>query len=325
MKMKKIRESVLLTAVLALGSVCGLSAQRVEPIAFGDFEQWVTREIKESALLGGKTKMVYAIAPTRYIKGNTAYKNMGGSPWASSNVMANVMGVVKTSNTVRPEKRADGGTCARMETVIEDCCVLGLMNLHVLVSGSIFLGEIDEPIRSTNDPYSKMEMGIPFTKRPVRLIFDYKYKASPDDFRTQSTGFSPRKKLPGRDSAEVYILLQHRWEDADGNVYAHRVGTGRERYVKSTPDWVNGHSIPIYYGDITGKSFYKPYMGLISEESAYYCRNSKGKLVPVIEVGWGAADEPVTHMLVMASATCGTAYVGGLGSVFWIDNVALGY
>ena len=66
-------------------------------------------------------------------------------------------------------------------------------------------------------------------------------------------------------------------------------------------------------------------MGLIPEESAYYCRNSKGKLVPVIEVGWGKPDEAVTHMLVMASATCGTAYVGGLGSVFWIDNIALGY
>ena len=62
-----------------------------------------------------------------------------------------------------------------METVIEDCRVLGMMNLHVLVSGSIFLGEVNEPIRSTSNPYGKMEMGIPFTKRPVRLIFDYKY------------------------------------------------------------------------------------------------------------------------------------------------------
>ena len=88
------------------------------------------------------------------------------------------------------------------------------------MSGSIFLGEVNEPIRSTSNPYGKMEMGIPFTKRPVRLIFDYKYKASPDDFRTESTGFSSRKQLAGRDSAEVYILLQHRWEDEDGNVYA---------------------------------------------------------------------------------------------------------
>ena len=247
----------VLCGVLAVENAC---AQHVEPLAFADFEHWVTREIKESALLGGKTKTVYAIAPTRHIQGNKAYKNMGGSPWASSNVMANVMGVVKASNTVRPEKREGGGTCACMETVIEDCCVLGMMNLHVLVSGSIFLGEVNEPIRSTNSPYSKMEMGIPFTKRPTRLIFDYKYKASPDNFRTQSTGFSARKQLPGRDNGEVYILLQHRWEDADGNVYAHRVGTGRERYGKSSAGWVNGHSIPIHYGDITDKPFYKSFL-----------------------------------------------------------------
>ena len=167
--MKKMRKLSLFIILLGLLEPVSLRAQHVEPIAFGDFEHWVTREIKESALLGGKTKTVYAIAPTQYIKGNKAYRNMGGSPWASSNVMANVMGIVKTSNTVRPEKRQDGGTCACMETVIEDCRVLGMMNLHVLVSGSIFLGEVNEPIRSTSNPYGKMEMGIPFTKRPVRF------------------------------------------------------------------------------------------------------------------------------------------------------------
>ena len=108
-------------------------------------------------------------------------------------------------------------------------------------------------------------------------------------------------------------------------MYARRVGTGTERYVKRTHDWVNGHSVPIHYGDITDKPFYKSYMGLIPEDKSYYCRNSKGDMVPVIEVGWGEADEPVTHMLVMASATCGTAYIGGLGNTFWIDNMALGY
>ncbi len=302
-----------------------VSAQRIEPIPFGDFENWVTREIKESKLLGGQTKLVYAIAPTQYVKGNIAYKNESESPWASSNIMANVMGVIKASNTVRPERRETGGTCACMETVMEHCCVLGMMNLHVTVSGSIFLGEVNEPIRSTHSPYSKMEMGIPFTGHPVKLRYDYKYKASPDNFRTLSTGFSPRKEVPGRDSAEVYILLQHRWEDEDGNVYARRVGTGRERYVESSQGWVNNHSIPIYYGDITKQPYYQSFMGLIPEEKSYYCRNSKGKMVPVVEVGWGQPDEPVTHMLVMASATCGTAYIGGLGSIFWIDNLALEY
>ena len=30
---------------------------------------------------------------------------MGGSPWGTSNVMAKVMGIVKTNNTVYKEKR----------------------------------------------------------------------------------------------------------------------------------------------------------------------------------------------------------------------------
>lgn len=138
-----------------------------------------------------------------------------------------------------------------------------------------FLGEVNEPIRSTSNPYGKMEMGIPFTKRPVRLIFDYKYKASPDDFRTESTGFSSRKQLAGRDSAEVYILLQHRWEDEDGNVYARRVGTGRERYIKSTPDWVNGHSVPIHYGDITDKPFTNLIWGLFPKINRIIAETAK--------------------------------------------------
>ena len=93
-----MRKLSLFIILLGLLEPVSLRAQHVEPIAFGDFEHWVTREIKESALLGGKTKTVYAIAPTQYIKGNKAYRNMGGSPWASSNVMANVMGIVKASH-----------------------------------------------------------------------------------------------------------------------------------------------------------------------------------------------------------------------------------
>ena len=315
-----------LSLFMAASSVPFIQAQsHTELIPFGDFENWVTRDISESALLGGKKKQVYAIAPNKHIEGNKAYSNMGGSPWASSNVMANVMGIVKTSNTVFPEDRETGGRCACMKTIIENCKVIGMVNLKVLVSGSIFLGNVHEPIRSTNDPYSKMDMGIPFTKRPKSLIFDYKVKATGDNYRTLSTGFSSMKKVAGKDSAEVYILLQHRWEDADGNVYAHRVGTGRERFVNSTSGWVNNHVMPVYYGDITKHSFYKPYMGLIPEDKCYYCQNSKGKIVPVHEVGWGKEDEEVTHMLVMASSACGTAYLGSIGNMFWIDNIRLGY
>lgn len=77
------------------------------------------------------------------------------------------------------------------------------------------------------------------------------------------------------------------------------------------------------YGDITHKEGYKPYMGLIPSEKSYYARNSKGKMVPVHEVGWADASATPTLLLVMASSGCGTAYTGTVGMQFSIDNIAL--
>ena len=142
--------------------------------------------------------------------------------------------------------------------------------------------------------------------------------------RVKSTGLSRKKTLQGRDQAEVYVLLQKRWEDTKGNVYAQRVGTGRERYSKSVP-WTKGHQLPIHYGDITKKPFYKPYMGLLNGEKAYYGYNSKGKLVPVKEVGWAPVGTQPTHVLVMASTSCGEPFVGTEGITMYIDNVAFGF
>lgn len=48
----------------------------VEMLPFGDMDQWVDRQIKESGIIGGNTKNVYEIAPTAVIKGDQPYKNM---------------------------------------------------------------------------------------------------------------------------------------------------------------------------------------------------------------------------------------------------------
>ena len=48
---------------------------------------------------------LYELGPTDTIIGNIAYTNRGGSPWANSNVMAKVAGVVKTNTSVFPERR----------------------------------------------------------------------------------------------------------------------------------------------------------------------------------------------------------------------------
>lgn len=299
------------------------SALTLEKIKFGDFSNWVTRHITESAAIGGNKKTIYAIGPTQTITGNKAYTPGGGSPWGSSNVYAKVSGITKASNTVEPAI-VNGNKMAKLSTKMEHVKVLGIINMDVMVTGTLFLGKIREPISSTKSPYSKMEMGIPYTKRPKALVFDYKVDMPNVNTRVKSTGFGSKKELPGRDQAEVYVLLQKRWEDEKGNIHALRVGTGRERYNKSIP-LTKGHQLAINYGDITKKPFYKPWMGLLNGQKAYYAYNSKGKLVPVQEEGWAPADATPTHVLVMASTTCGEAFVGTEGITMYVDNFAFGF
>lgn len=320
-----MKRKSLLTLILVAAVAMIASSQRREAIPYADFEQWVTRNMTESILLGGSDRTIYAIAPNDTIDGAIAYRNMGSSPWATSNAYANIVGIKKASCTVVPQLRTDGDNCARLDSKLEVVRVLGLVDIEVLVSGSIYLGELYEPIRSVNNPYGKMTMGIPFTKRPNRLVFDYNLQMSKNGNRIYSTGLSPKKVVQGPDSAEVYILLQRRWEDEDGNVYAHRVGTGRERFTQSTNGWVNGYTINVNYGDISGEAYFRPYMDLLNGTRSYSCMNSKGKIVPIEEVAWGAPDEEITHMLVMASAGCGTAFVGAEGTTLLVDNFYLEY
>lgn len=321
----RIKRIILGTAAAALCSTITMKAEKVVPISYGDMEHWVTREITESGIIGGKTKTVYEIGTTQTIKGEKPYVPTGGSPWETSNVMAKVVGVVKTSNSVFPDNRPTGGKCCKLTTIMEQCKALGIVNIEVLVSGSIFLGRMFEPIKSTKSPYSKMEMGIPFTQRPSALQFDYKVEMPTNSDRLYAPGFGRQKTLPGSDNSEVYILLQRRWEDKQGNIYAKRVGTGRERYNKSTGGWKNGHRIKVKYGDISADADYKDFMGLLPKERSYYARNSKGEMKPVWEVGWDSPDATPTHMLVMASAGCGEAYIGTPGLTLWVDNIALVY
>ena len=309
-----------LSVVLADGD--GVTSANVVPFAYGDMDNWIVREIHESGIIGGNTKWLYELGPSDTIVGNTAFRNMGGSPWATSNVMAKVAGVVKTNTSVFPEKRGDG-MCARMETRYESVKVFGLVDIEVIAAGSVFLGTVHEPIKGTKNPQAMLQSGVPFSKKPKALRFDYKVKAAPEKNRVRSTGFSRKSTVAGQDSLAVILLLQKRWEDAEGNVYSKRVGTMVQRYTESTPDWVNDATYPILYGNITSKPEYKPYMRIQVEER--YTLNSKGKSVPIQEVGWAEPGEAPTHMVLQFTSSHGGAYIGSPGNTFWIDNVELIY
>lgn len=316
-------KTLMLVSLPALLMSSRADALTLEKIKYGDFSQWVTRDITESKVLGGNTKRVYAVGPTKHITGNYEYHPEGGTPWASSNVYAKVSGVVKASNSVEPAV-LHGNKVAKLQAKMEHVKVLGLLNMDVMVAGTLYLGKLNEPVTSTSAPFSKMAMGMPYRKSPKALVYDFRVDMPNVNTRVKSTGLSRKKTLQGRDQAEVYVLLQYRWEDNNGNVYAQRVGTGRERYSKSIP-WTVGHQLPIHYGDITKKPFYKPWMGLLNGEKAYYGYNSKGKLVPVKEVGWAPIGTQPTHVLVMASTSCGEPFVGTEGLTMYIDNIAFGF
>ena len=318
----KTSKSNFITILAVLLPFLNIAAQKetTELIAYGNMDTWMVRQIKESKMIGGNTRYLYEIASGDTLV-DKAYKNTD-SPWAVSSVLAKVKGITKTSITVFPEKRGHG-SCARLETRIETCRVLGLFNINVLASGTIFLGEMVEPITGTDNPQSKLVTGIPYTKRPKALQYDY--KVSTGGLCIQSTGFSKQKKLDRKDMAEVQILLQNRWEDKYGNVYAKRVATGWERFDKSVENWQNGHKLKIHYGDISSKSFYAPYMGLKNGEHAYYTHNSKGQMVPIRETIWAIPSEKVTHIVLQFSSSNGGAYTGNIQSRFWVDNVKLVY
>ena len=298
-----------------------LHAQRIERIPFGDFERWTTRHIKESAIIGGETKAIYVPGPEETIEGNKAY-DYSRAPWSTSNAYAKVSGVTKASLSVEPDKGQDG-RCARLSTVMESCRVAGLVDIQALVTGSIFWGRTYEPISGVSNPYANMDWGIPFTGHPSAVILDYKAFLPASGKLTTGTTFG-KKEIPGEDPCQVMLILQKRWEDAEGRIHALRVGTAFYR-IGSTCDWVKDYRIPVRYGDIRGSSFYRPYMALIGGEKALYATNSKGKKVPILEEGWAEEGTLCTHAIMqISSGSCG-AFTGEVGNILWVDNLRLEY
>lgn len=293
-------------------------------LKYSNFDTWVTRSVKESAIIGGKTKTIQEIGPELTWDGKKPYVNAGGSPWATSNIMAKVAGVVKTNASVFREARGSG-SCAKLMTHVVGVKVLGLINIHVLAAGSVYLGDMVEPITSSSNPMRWLNYGIPFTEKPKAVQFDYKVQLSGKPDRIRQTGFSAVKTVAGADMPNVICLLQKRWEDEKGNIYARRIGTAIQRFSQNS-DWVNGKQLEIHYGDITSEPFYKPYMNLFNGgDDQKYAKNSKGKMVPVQEVEWGTADETPTHLCLQFASSFGGAYIGAVGTTLWVDNVKLIY
>ena len=273
----------------------------------GNFESWSSQSIKESGIIGGNTVTLMHI----------------GRPWGSSNVWAKVSGVTKTNVSVYRDTHPGHGHCAKLYTHIVEAKVLGIINIKVLAAGSLFLGDVREPITGTKDGPKAINWGIPFTHRPKAVRFDYKTLLPNSATRIKQNGFSSASKVAGRDYAVAILYLQKRHEDANGNITAKRVGTMVVKYSKSTNGWVNDATYTIHYGDIRHMAGYDA--SLMGLRNCDYARNRKGKSVIIKETGWASANETPTHLILQFSSSHGGAYIGTPGNTLWIDNVALVY
>ena len=296
--------------------------QRYEKVPFGDFERWTVRYVTESQVVGGQEKILYVIGPTDTIRGNQPF-DYHNTIWASSNAFAKMMGVVKVSTNVTPDK-GPNGRCAKLATQFASCKVAGLMNVNVLAAGSIYWGKMLEPVTGVKDPFTFMDWGIPFTKRPKALVLNYKAVIPNTGKLVRGTTFRTTE-FDGYDPAEVLFILQYRWEDERGDIHAKRVGTAVCHIDKSSNGWVNNFRIPVIYGDARKSAGYKPFMDLISGDKTMYALNSRGRNKAIQEEAWAEADCPVTHAIMMITSGSQGAFVGAVGNILWVDEIRLEY
>ncbi len=288
----------------------------------GKFEKWRVLEIKESGIIGGNVKHIYKFNTGDTLVSNEPYQPHPEELFAPSNIMANIIGIIKTSNSVFPDKHGDG-LCAKMEVVVEKVKVIGMINIDVVAQGTILIGAFREPITDTKSPYRKLDSGIPFYDRPSGLQYDY--KALVGNPITRATGLSPRKFIGGPDYPTIAVFLQQRWEDEKGNIYASRVGTAYKMVTADVDDWIEGEVLPIRYGDISKQPGFQKGMALRNGEIINYTTNSRGDIVPIYENEWADANASPTHIIIWISSSMGVAFWGGIGNILWIDNVKLTY
>lgn len=316
--MSVLRKLLLYSLFPVSSTVC---AETVEPLPYGDFEQWAVRFIHESRLIGGKTKLLYVPSKTDTIRVNSPYRyGSAGSPWCTSNAYAHVAGIHKASVSTTPERR-DAGYCCRLDCKLESVVALGI-DLKVVAAGTCYLGGANEPVgmAQTKDPYSALDMGIPFDKTPAYVMLDYKAFIEPSNKVTYAKATAYPKTREGKDCAEVYAFLQRRWEDANGRIHAVRIATAYHRIHTTVSTWQNDHRIPFRYGDISGRTDFQPWEGLTTRFKA---NNSRGKSVTIEEEGWGTGQP--THLILMMTSSSYEAFIGHVGNTLWVDNIRLVY
>jgi hypothetical protein len=331
LRMNKFSQNYKAVLVVYFTFLCGWTAfpqndpfnyvDKQGQLNYSSLDFWYARKVKESILLSGKTIDLFGVGEVN--PGADLYDirlKDPKSPWGTTNIYSKMvldLGITR----VYPEKRGNG-YCSRLETTIRKDNIVGL-KVEVLIAGTLFVGELIEPVRGLKEPLKNVNQGIPFTKKPKAVKFDYKYHVGNQRVKA-IYGIDP---VEGTDKAEFCMILQKRWEDQNGNVFATRIGGARQFFTGTVSQWINESTFPVMYGDLTRLPGYNAKtMGLIPGAGEVYVKNSKGKMVLLIETGWGKPEDIPTHlMLYFTSSYQGILYQGSPESVFWVDNIEFVY
>ena len=192
-----------------------------------------------------------------------------------------------SENTTRGER--DNTNYARMESVAAPAIVR-------LAAATIFTGKFTDGFPSVSDPRSNIDLGTPFTARPISFSFSYTYRPGPSN---QDSNGQP---LPYGDQCDIYLLLENREGDK-----ARRVATAWFRSGEEVIQW-SDQSVPIKYGPLDP-----------SDPWFDYAQPREGE-------EWGEATEAITHITILATSSFeGDFFKGAVGSILELDDIVLEY
>ncbi|OHX64980.1 PCMD domain-containing protein [Flammeovirga pacifica] len=209
-----------------------------------------------------------------------------GNPegWETSNPGTTFLGVV---NAYEEMEDVVSGSAAKLET--KEIAITGL------ASATIYTGQFD---LNLSDPAKSAQLGVPYTKRPTSMSFNYKY--TPGDVYKQYTGAVGTVIEDAVDSCLVYMYLQKREGDQ-----ILRVGTAAMQSSETVSDWTS-RKLDVTYGEIAN-----PEVGFKLREE---------------ETGWAAAETTPTHVIIVfASSSAGDFFRGANGSTLFVDNISIEY
>ncbi len=165
-----------------------------------------------------------------------------------------------------------------------------------IAAATIFTGSFTSDFPSVSDPRSNIDLGIPFTARPLSFSFQFKYSPGP------SNEDADGQPLAYGDMCDVYLLLENR-EDGETK----RIGTAWFRNGEKMSEWT-WQNVEIKYGALDPGDPWFDYAQPLAGES------------------WGEPSDPITHISVLATSSFeGDFFNGAIGSVLELDNVVLHY